>query len=104
MSQDFIRLTFNHFVFINKEIKFIISIYINNLLIIDLKKSFEIAKFKSILNQRFEITDLKSCYHYLNISIIKNRFNKFLHMTQKFYIDKVFIRFTITNANLFLFL
>ena len=70
----------------------------NDLLIIDFKKSFQIAKFKATFNRRFEITDLKSCHHYLNIFIIKNRFNKFLHMSQKFYVDKIFIRFNMNEC------
>ena len=30
--------------------------------------------------------------------IIKNRFNKFLHMSQEFYVDKVFIRFNMSEC------
>ena len=98
MSQDFVRLKSDHFVFINKKTKFIISIYVNDLLIIDFKKSFQIAIFKTIFNRRFEMTDLKSCYHYLNMFIIRNRFNKLLHMSQKFYVDKIFIRFNMSEC------
>ena len=96
--QNFVRLKFDYFVFINKKIKFIISIYVNDLLIIDFKKSFQIAKFKTIFNRRFEMTDLKSCHYYVNMFIIRNRFNKFLHMSQKFHVDKMFIRFNIIEC------
>ena len=38
LSQSFVRLKSNHFVFINKKIEFIVSIYVDDLLIIESKK------------------------------------------------------------------
>ena len=70
----------------------------NDLLIIDFKKLFQIAKFKAIFNRRFEMTHLKSYRYYLNMFIIKNRFNNFLHISQKFYVDKMFIRFNMIEC------
>ena len=70
----------------------------NDLLIIDFKISLQIAKFKTTFNRRFEMTDLKSCHHYLNMFITRNRFNKLLHMSQKFCVDKVFIRFNMSEC------
>ena len=77
----------------------------NDLLIIDFKKSLQIAKLKATFNRRFEMTDLKSCHHYLSMSITRNRFNKFLHMSQEFYVDKILIRFNMSECkSVFIFM
>ena len=86
--------------FINKKIELIIFVYVNDLLIIDFKNFTQIIKLKINFDKRFKIIDIKSCYHYLNMSIIRDRTNKFLHMSQKLYVDKILKRFNMTNCKI----
>ena len=46
------------------------------------------------------MTNLKSCDHYLSMSITCDRINKILHMSQKSYVEKIFERFNMTNCKI----
>ena len=98
ISQDFQRLNSNHFIFVNKRTRLIVFVYVDDLLIIESKKFFEIAKLKKILNRRFKMFDLKFCSHYLNMKITRDRVNKTFHISQKSYIEKILNKFDMKNC------
>ena len=56
----------------NFEINIIITIYVDNVLIIDFNK-IDIKRVKNNLNIKFHISNLKLCIYYLNMIIKKNR-------------------------------
>ena len=65
--------------FINERI--IISVYVNDILLINLSKS-KIQKIKNYLNQIFQIIDLKFVNYYLNMKITRDRFNRVIYLNQ----------------------
>ena len=98
ISQEFERLKSNHSIFINKTTRLVILVYVDDLLIIESKKSQEIAKLKKALDRRFEMTNLNLCSHYLGMTITRDRANRTLHLSQKAYIDKMLLRFGMKNC------
>ena len=76
-------------------------VYVDDFFIIESKNFNQIEKLKKNLNKRFEIIDLKSCNHYLNITITRNWINKIFHFSQKIYIEKIFVRFDMQNCKFF---
>ena len=70
-AQDYIQLYTNYLVFIKplksseKDNEVIISIYINDILIMSLNKD-SVKAVKHSLNNKFNITDLDECTYYLN--------------------------------------
>ena len=101
ISQNFICLKFDHSIFVNKKIKLIVSIYVDDLLIIESKKFKKIDKLKRALSKRFVMIDLNFCYHYLNMTMTRDRFKKTLHLSQKIYIEKIIERFDINICKTF---
>ena len=101
ISQNFIYLKFDHSIFVNKKIKLIVSIYVDDLLIIESKKFKKIDKLKRALSKRFVIIDLNFCYYYLNMTMTRDRFKKTLHLSQKIYIEKIIERFDINICKTF---
>ena len=81
ISQNFVYLKFDHSIFVNKKIKLIVSIYVDDLLIIESKKFKKIDKLKRALSKRFVMIDLNFCYHYLNMTMTRDRFKKTLHLS-----------------------
>jgi hypothetical protein len=65
-----------------------IVIYVNNLIF----TKFDFAaifRFKNVLNERFEMSDLNSCIYYLDIMIFKNRRLKRLILNQNIYVEQM---------------
>ena len=62
----------NNNIFINVKEDIIITLYINNILIIDYNK-IAIQRVKNRLNIKFYILDLRLYIYYLNITIKRNR-------------------------------
>ena len=98
MFQNFVRLKSNHFVFINKKTEFIVSVYVDDLLIIEPREFKQIVFLKRALSQRFKMTDFDFCHHYLDMKIIKNRDNHTLFISQSFYVQKILNRFEMKNC------
>ena len=97
-SQRFEHLKSNHFVFINKKLRLIVSIYVNDLLIIESREFKTIKKLKQILSKRFSMTDLNSCHHYLNMIVTRDREKKTLSLSQSTYIQKILTRFDMKDC------
>ena len=93
ISQGFKRLESDHSVFVNYKKKLIVPIYVDDLLLIGPPGLEDISKLKKALGQRFSMTDLGPCHHYLGMGITRDRVNKTLHLSQESYINKVLTRF-----------
>ena len=78
---EFIVVDF--FMFINDII--IVIIYMNDILFINLDK-INIQMIKNKFHEKFEITDLNLYIYYLDIMIVKNRFEQIIYI-EKFFID-----------------
>ena len=85
----------NVFVFKNKKIY--IAIYVNDFFIIEFNMNF-INNLKKQLDQRFKMIDLKSTQYYLNIEVIRKNDNIFLR--QIIYLTKVLKRFNMINCKI----
>ena len=57
----------------------IITLYVNNVLIINHNKII-IKRIKNALNVKFYISNLKLCIFYLNMIIKRNRYNDIIHL------------------------
>ena len=68
---DFKVIKFDHNIFVSKNKKIFIAIYIDNLLIIYINIIY-INVIKVKLETRFQITNLKLAQHYLSIKITRN--------------------------------
>ena len=69
----------NDNMFINFKKEIIVTLYVNDVLIIDRNK-IVIKRIKNVLNVKFHILDLKSCVFYLSIIVKKNRRNNIIHL------------------------
>ena len=70
LNFDSINFDFNVFVFKNKKIY--IVVYVNDLFIFCIDLKF-IVFLKIKLNEKFDIIDLSSTKHYLNIEIVRKK-------------------------------
>jgi hypothetical protein len=73
-------------------------VFVDNLLIIGPFKP-KIDTIKAQLAQRFYMTDLGLCKHYLGIEIMRDRKSQVLKLSQQGYIKKVLRDFDIWNCN-----
>ena len=80
----FFNVDFN--VFFNE--KFIIVIYIDNILLIEFNLK-HIIVVKRVFNEHFKMIDLSSLRFYLNMNIERNRLNRILFLSQKIYLKKI---------------
>ena len=78
--------------FINFKKKIIITLYVDNVLIINRNKVV-IKRIKNVLNVKFHILNLRLCVFYLNMIIKKNYYNDIIHLNQKAYITRFFNHF-----------
>ena len=92
---DFDIIEFDHNVFVSKNKKYYIVVYVNDLLLFDLDIKY-INFIKIRLNQRFEMIDLDFAQHYLNIEIIKE--DDFIILRQTTYLKKVLKRFDMNKC------
>ena len=67
--KNFKHTEFDHFLFINEFIKFIINVYVNNIQIYNFKRFKHIEQFKQDLHKRFAMIDLDSFIYYLGMKI-----------------------------------
>ena len=65
--------------FINLKKKIIITLYVNDVLIINYNKVV-IKRIKNVLNVKFHILDLRLCVFYLNMIIKRNRHNDIIRL------------------------
>ena len=65
-----------------------IAIYVDDLLIAGPSKD-EIQELKDALSAKFQMTDLGPCTYYLGMSIIRDRANKTIYLSQKPYLKKI---------------
>ena len=85
----------NVFVFKNKKIY--IAIYVNDFFIIEFNMNF-INNLKKQFDQRFKMIDLKSVQYYLNIEVIRENDNILLR--QIIYLTKMLKRFNMINCKI----
>ena len=83
--------------FIHKNKKLIISVFVDNYIIYSKKGSPEIAKLKEQLNREYDITELGPDIHFLGMRITRDRKRELLWLDQKTYITKVLKRFSIED-------
>jgi hypothetical protein len=65
-----------------------IAVYVDDLLIVGPNMD-EITTVKKQLSERFQMSDLGPCYHYLGITIKRDRARRRLYLSQKTYIKKI---------------
>ena len=83
----FIRIRFDHFVFIHEN-GIIIAIYVNDLLLAEPKLK-NILDFKKKLSGRFRVKNLEEIKFYLKIKIIQNRKNRKMVLSQTAFIKQL---------------
>jgi hypothetical protein len=66
----------------------IIAIYVDDLLLARASKA-DIDRIKAALSERFKMLDLRACYFYLGMEVIRDRPRRTLWLSQKAYIKKV---------------
>ncbi len=81
------------------ELDFIITVYVDDILIIKRNKII-IQDFKDSFRKKFNIKDIKEIQNYLKIEIIKNRAAETLRISQNKYIKDILKRYNIENYNL----
>ena len=86
-EHEFVSFNVDFNVFFNK--KFIIVIYVDNILLIEFN-SKHIVVVKRVFNERFKMIDLNLFQFYLNMNIERNRSNRILFFSQKIYLKKIF--------------
>ena len=89
-------LNTNSFVFYYNGV--IITIYVNNLLIISASKP-DINKIKDSLKQRFKMSNLGACHFYLRIEVIRDRPRRTLRLSQTAYLHKILQDFSMEHYN-----
>ena len=92
---DFDIIEFDHSVFVSKNKKYYIAVYVNDLLLFDFDIKY-INFIKIRLNQRFEMIDFDFAQHYLNIEIIRE--NDFILLRQTTYLKKILKRFDMNKC------
>ena len=83
---NFILINIDFNIFINFIIDIIITLYINNIFIINFFK-INIQRVKNALYIKFKINDLDFYVYYLNMIIFYNRINQILRLKQFVYIE-----------------
>ena len=67
--KEFKTIELDHFIFVNERTHLIMSVYVNNIQILDPKESRHITDLKKELQKKFAMTDLDSCLYYLDMKI-----------------------------------
>lgn len=65
----------------------IVAVYVDDILIIGPNKK-QIENTKKALGERFNMTDLGPCYHYLGMTVCRDRKKRIIHLGQKTYIQR----------------
>ena len=93
---DFNTTESDHSVFVSKDKKYYIAVYVNDLLLFDLDIKY-INHIKARLNQRFEMTDLDPAQHYLSIEVVREDDSILLRQTT--YLKKILERFDMDKCS-----
>ena len=94
-SLNFKFINSDNNVFVNKNKKIYIVVYVNDLLIVNKNINY-INEIKSKLSDRFKMHDLKSTQHYLSIKIVRDDDN--ILFRQINYLKKMLKRFEMKNC------
>ena len=94
---NFEIIEFDHNIFVSKDKKIFIAIYINNLLIIYVNIIY-INVIKVKLEARFQIINLRLAQYYLSIEITRN--DNIIILRQIIYLKKIFERFDINKCKI----
>ena len=94
---DFKIIETDYNIFINYEIKMIIEIYVNDLLIIEQFKK-EIVKLKTTFKKRFYMKNMNLCNYWLELKIIQNHVRKILQLNQTNYLQQILKKFDMWES------
>ena len=94
-SLNFKFINSDNSVFVSKNKKIYIVVYVNDLLIVDEDMNY-INEIKSKLSNRFKMHDLRSAQHYLSIEIVYD--DNFILFRQINYLKKMLERFEMKNC------
>ena len=94
-SLNFEFIDFDNSVFVSKNKKTYIIVYMNDLLIVNENMNY-INEIKSKLSDRFKMHDLRSAQHYLSIEIIRDDDSILFHQIN--YLKKMLERFGMKNC------
>jgi hypothetical protein len=83
---DYVLFDVEFNVFMKDDI--MIVYYVNDLIFIKFDLAI-IFRLKNVLNERFEMNDLKFCIYYLDIKIFKNRCFRLLILNQSVYVEQI---------------
>ena len=89
---DFEIIEIDYSVFINYEIKIIIEIYVNDLLIVEQFKK-EIVKLKTTFKKRFHMKNISFYNYWLRLKIIRNRARRIFQLNQTNYLQQILKKF-----------
>ena len=82
---------------VNKSIRLIISVYVDDIQIFSPRGSKEIHILKKELHKKFAMTDLELCLYYLSMEIWRDRIKRIARITQSTHLRKVLVRFSMAN-------
>ncbi|KAJ6436310.1 Gag-Pol polyprotein [Purpureocillium lavendulum] len=74
-----------------------IAVYVDDLLIAG-PRTEEIQQLKTALGNRFQMTDLGPCSHYLGMVVTRDRKSRTIRLSQKAYIEKILKDFGMCEA------
>ena len=93
---NFERFFMNHFVFVHFN-DIIIIVYVDDFLIIKFNID-DITTLKKQIAKRFQIKNLDDIFQYLNVKVVKDRFNRIMWLIQIFFIKKLVDDCDLTNC------
>ena len=85
-------------VFVNDNRSLIVAVYVDDILIFGNNKQ-EIQKLKTLLHQKFDMTDLGPAHMYLGMQISRDRISNKIFLDQRKYIQIVLDRFQMSDCN-----
>ncbi len=92
----------DHNIFIAKHglEKSVVSTFVDDIKIIDLRNSAVIAKVRIELTAAFEIVDIELISFYIGLKVEKNREKKRIKFSQPTYIQKILTKYHFDKANI----
>ena len=95
---SFVRTKFDYLIFVHSIIEVIIEVYVDDLLLIDFDIN-DIREIKKSLMSQFEMINLESMKHYLDMKIVRDRQNRIIKLTQITYLKSMLTRFEMTDSH-----
>jgi DNA helicase IV len=89
----------NHEAFISLDTDVIVIVYVNDLLLFESDMK-EIRHVQNELSARFQMTDLKELFHYLEMKIIISLNCDVIFLKQRTYMKKILTQFEMIDFNL----